>query len=218
MSLLFLDFGQENTSKIISFTQFSESEGLPFPLHLHLVWKTLFVLSLLFILVEGLKLTKVIVDFVISPESKLGPINYVILVDQINSLFLGISIIFQISVNICPIPLSILLGNEFCNFVRFIVAIYIGGSCIWGCFIALFRVLFIKAQNWLTNSVGVQRLLVIMLTFGALEIFLFAGVNFQIDGESPTKKLCYHLSFYDMAVIQDYQVRYCPILNFKNSQ
>jgi hypothetical protein len=139
----------------------------------------------LFTFIEGLRLRKVIVDFVISPESKLGPINYVILVDLINSLFLGISIIFQISVYICPIPLSILLGSDFCNFVRFIGAIYLGGSCIWGCFIALFRVLFIKAQNWLTNSVGVQRLLIIMLVFGT---FLFAGVNFLIGGESPTKK------------------------------
>jgi hypothetical protein len=89
------------------------------------------------------------------------------LVDLINSLFLGVSIIFQITAYICPVPLSIFLGNKFCNLIQFIGAIYIGGSCIWGSFIALFRVLYIKAQNWLTNSVGVPRLLIIMLTFGA---------------------------------------------------
>jgi hypothetical protein len=208
MSLLVLDFAKTNISKIINFIPMSESEGLPFPLYLHLVWRTLLVLSLMFTLIEGLKLRKVILDFIISPESKLGPINVMILVDQINGLCLGISIIFQITANICPVPLSILLGNEFCNFVQFIGTFYLGGSSIWGSFIALFRVLFIKAQNWLTKSVGVQRLLIILLTFGALENFLFAGVSFQIDGGSPTKKLCYHLSFSDMAVIQDYQVSY----------
>jgi hypothetical protein len=208
MNLFFLDIDQHNISKIIKFTPFSEREGLPFPLYLHIVWRALLVLALLFTLIKGLKLRKVIVDFVISPDSKLGPINYMILVDQVNSLFLGISIIFQITANICSVPLSILLGNEFCNFVQFIGAIYLGGSCIWGCFIALFRVLFIKAQTWLTCSVGTNRLIITMLTLGALQIFLFAGVSFQIDGESLTKKLCYHLSFSDMAVIKDYQVSY----------
>jgi len=167
MSLLVLDFSQTDISKILNFTPLSESEGLPFPLYLHLLWRTLLVLSLLFTLIEGLKLRKVIVDFIISPESKLGPINYLILVDLINSLFLGVSIIFQITAYLCPVPLSIFLGNKFCNLIQFIGAIYIGGSCIWGSFIALFRVLYIKAQNWLTNSVGVPRLLIIMLTFGA---------------------------------------------------
>jgi hypothetical protein len=208
MPLFFLEIDQHNISKIVNFTILSESEGLPFPLYLHLVWRVLLVLSLLFTLIEGIQLRKVIVDFAISPESKLGPINYVILIDQVNSLFLGMSIIFQITANICPVPLSVLMGNEFCNFVHFIGAIYLGGSSIWGCFIALFRVLFIKAQNWLTCSVGVNRLLIAMLTLGALQIFLFAGVSFQIDGESLTKKLCSHLSFIDMAIIQDYEVRY----------
>jgi hypothetical protein len=100
------------------------------------------------------------------------------------------------------------LGDEFCDFVQIVGKIYLGGSCIWGCFIALFRVLFIKAQSWLTKSVGVKQLLIILLSFGALHIFLFAGVTFKIDNESLTKKLCYHISLNDLAVIQDYQVRF----------
>jgi hypothetical protein len=94
MSLLLLDFAQSNISKIIKFSPLSNDDGLPFPLYLHTAWKIILVLSLLFTFIEGLRLRKVIVSFVVSPESKLGPINYVILVDEINGLLLGISIIF----------------------------------------------------------------------------------------------------------------------------
>ena len=206
MYFSFLDLAQTNISKIVNFSPLSERKGLPFPLYLNFIWRALLVLSFLLTLTEGAQLRKVIVNFVISPESKLGPINYMILVDQINGLFLGVNIIFQIVVIICPVPLSIVLGAEFCDFLKFVSSVYPGGSCIWGCFIALFRVLFIKGQHCLTESVGVRHLLFIMLIYGSLQIVLFAATSFQLDGESLSKKLCYHLSLNDLTIIQDYQV------------
>ena len=206
MSILFLDYLQDNISTAVSFSPLSDQDGLPFPLYLHPVWKVLLAITLIFTLIKGTRLRKIIIDYIISPESKLGPINYLIWVDQINSIFLGINVLFRIILFLSPIPISTLIGSEICNFTEFIFLIFLAGSYAWSCYIALFRVLFIKAQKWLTDSIGIKNLLWIMLIAGTAQILFFANIILYIDEDSFLKKICYHLSLNDVIIMQDYQV------------
>ena len=38
-----------------------------------------------------------------------------------------------------PVPLSSVFGDEFCTFADVLGLLYVGGTYVWGCFIALFR-------------------------------------------------------------------------------
>ena len=206
MSVLFLEFQKCNASAQINFSPFSDQDGLPFPLYLHPIWKIIFSLTLLFTLIEGTRLRKIIIDFISSPESKLGPINYLIWVDQINSFFLGINLLFRVVFFLSPEPIGILIGREVCDFTEFSILIYLAGSSIWGSYIALFRVMFIRAQTWLTNSIGIKNLLWLLLSIGTGQIFYFAIVTLFVDEESYAKKVCHHLSFDDVIIMQEYRV------------
>jgi len=61
-----------------------KSIPLPFPLNLDPIWKCAFAISLLATLIEGTKLRRLIILFINSPESNVGPINYLIWVDQVS--------------------------------------------------------------------------------------------------------------------------------------
>jgi hypothetical protein len=98
-------------------------------------------------LAKGIQLRAKIVVFLKSPDAKLGPINYLIWVDQVNGVFLGVSIFLRVLMIASPVPLSSLLGEDFCTWADFLGLIYLGGSYIWGSGIALFRALFIKCQR-----------------------------------------------------------------------
>ena len=102
-----------------------------------------------------------------SPETKLGPINYLIVMDQINGLFLAVSIVMRITFIASPMPMSSVAGHYFCNVANLAGAVYIGGSYIWSSYIALFRVLFIKAKDLFGVDLEVNSFLLGMLTTGA---------------------------------------------------
>jgi hypothetical protein len=212
MSAVFLEYSQANSStsqEIIIFSPFIDSEGLPFPLYLHPILKILLSMSLLLALVQGTRLRAIIIAYIISPETKLGPINYLIWVDEMNGVFLGVSIAIRIIFILCPYPVNNLLGSGFCKFVEFIGILYIGGMSTWGCYIAVLRVLFIKAQMWLQDTIGVTLLLQMLLLLG-LVMNLSAGLLFlHFDEDSITKKFCYHLSVSDFNILEEYQVGYC---------
>jgi hypothetical protein len=207
MSIFLFDHTQDNCSHTINFSPLSDQDGLPFPLHLHLVWKFVLAISLLFTLIEGTRLRLIIIAYIKSPETKLGPINYLIWVDEINSIFLGMNVLFRIIFILSPEPVSILFGSQFCEFANFIGLVYLAGSSIWGSYIALFRVLFIKAHSWLKNTVGIENLLWIMMFVGALQNLIFATTFFYTDEESFVRKTCYHLSLKDLTIMQEYQVK-----------
>jgi hypothetical protein len=206
MSIIFLEHSNSNCSHPINFSPLSDQDGLPFPLYLHLAWKVILAISLLFTLIEGTKLRMIIIAYIKSPETKLGPINYLIWVDEINGIFLGMNILFRIIFILSPEPVNILFGSQFCDFADFIGLVSLSGSYLWGCYIALFRVLFIKAQNWLKKSIGIKNLLRLMLCVGTIHGFIFATTFFFTDEESFIKKICYHLSIKDLTIMQDYQV------------
>ena len=215
MSSAFLEYSEINSSislQVFVFTPLSESDGLPFPLYLSPIWKIILSISLLATLIQGTRLRAIIVSYIASPETKLGPINYLIWVDEMNGALLGVSIAFRIAFILCPSPVNVYLGNDFCKFSEFIGVVYIGGASTWGCYIAVLRVWFIKGQMWLQDTIGVVRLLQVMLLLGGV-LNLSAGLLFlHIDDDSITKKFCYHFSVNDFKIMQEYQV---DILNVR---
>lgn len=56
--------------EIINFRCFDDDEGLPFPLHLHPVWKGSIVTGFVVVLVAGTSLRKKIILYLMSPEAR----------------------------------------------------------------------------------------------------------------------------------------------------
>ena len=75
-----LAFGCPNET--ISFETFDDSIGLPFPLNKDPIWRLLLASILLIVLMFGTVLRRQIVQYLRSPDSKLGPINVLIWMDQ----------------------------------------------------------------------------------------------------------------------------------------
>ena len=92
-------------------------------------------------------LFKMFIHFCEQPFSRLGPINTLIWMDQINGILLAYSIISRIFFIVSSVPFSSMLGVPFCTFSRSMAYAYITGSFVWSCFIAIYRVLYIKAHR-----------------------------------------------------------------------
>jgi hypothetical protein len=152
------------------FHPFNDSDGLPFPLYINGYWKALISTVLLCTLIEGTRLRIVILSYLSSPDTKLGSVNYLIWIDQINGFFLGYTIVARIMFIVSPYPVSDLLGFDFCKLNVFFISVYLSASNVWSCFIAIFRVVFIKAQNWLSTQIGEINLLKIMIGFGSFSM------------------------------------------------
>lgn len=133
-----LDFYDPN-NETIHFYPLEDKLSLPFPLYYPYGW-SVFISAILFLtLVFGLKLRAIIFAYLLSPESKLGPINTLIWMDQINGLFLAGGIILRMLAINSPVPLSQLFGAEFCKWIGTPSCIYLCGAVAWSCFIALYR-------------------------------------------------------------------------------
>ena len=57
------------------------------------------------------------ISFIQSPESSLGPINYLIWIDQISGFCLFPMLLARIVVILSPVPLSAILNEDFCKMV-----------------------------------------------------------------------------------------------------
>jgi hypothetical protein len=201
---------QMSNRTVIHFLPLSDSDGLPFPLNLYFHWRIILAFLFLVVLLKGAKLRLTIVSFIKSPETKLGPINYLILMDQINGLFLALNIIFRIGFVLSPEPMSKLLGIELCYLANFSGAIYIGGGCIWSCYIALFRVVFIKGQTFLKKIISIKSLLHFLIFFGGIQIVVFAISFLILDDKNSTMKMCTHSSNMDIEIMEAYRVKSLP--------
>jgi hypothetical protein len=169
---------------------FASHPGLPIPLNLSYFWRILISISLLITLVIGGKYRRIILSYINSPETNIGPINYLIWVDQMNGFLLAIIIIARIVFLLSPVPLSSVFGFNFCNAVFSISVFYTGGGYMWGCCIAVFRVMFIKAQTFLKIYIGTSSLLFFMLVFGTVLDICYSISLFFSGDRSPTVSMC----------------------------
>ena len=91
-----------NYSRVVSFPPFPDEIGLPFPLNCNAAVKYSLVALFTMTLIQGTRLRRVIVRFMMSPEANLGPINILIWLDQINGAWLfltsaGTNLAFQLN-------------------------------------------------------------------------------------------------------------------------
>jgi hypothetical protein len=68
----------------VDFTPFDDVSSLPFPLNSHPLFQLIYMTALVFALVEGTRLRQKIIAFLNSSESNIGPINFLIWLDQEN--------------------------------------------------------------------------------------------------------------------------------------
>jgi hypothetical protein len=144
--------GVQINKLLVQFVPLSDDLGLPFPLYLSSFWNIVLVVLYSLTLYKGTQLRVIIISYINSPESNLGPINYLIWVDQINSCILSISILGRILYMVLPFPLTAVAPLEVCQFFTFVGLYHMGGTYMWGTCIAVFRVLFVTAQTCLKRT------------------------------------------------------------------
>ena len=176
-----------------SFNPFDQHKGLPFPLYLNCGFKMLISAFLLLTFYHGIKHRMIIFGYLKTVDTY-RPMNTLIWFDQINGLLLGFGILFKIFAILSPIPLSNVFGADFCPLIAFPGCMYTVGKIVWSCFIAIFRILYIKAQNWLKFSVGEKSLLYAMLLFGVTLGLSVALLLVRFDNKNAIKKICLHHS------------------------
>jgi len=79
---------ENSTFDYVNFYPFDDIIGLPFPLNLHPMLSLIYLIYLVFILVEGTRLRLKIIAFLNAPESNIGPINFLIWLDQVNTKYM----------------------------------------------------------------------------------------------------------------------------------
>ena len=191
---------------LMCFTVHSNQELLPFPLNLGITWRLVISLILLVTLAQGTKLRLVIFSYIKSEETKFSPTNILYCLDQVTGLFWAFTICIRIVNNFITEPISDLLNPMACSGFEFVSGLFIGGTVIWRCFIAIFRVLYIKAQMWLTTKFGVYKLLIIMIMTGLVLMVLLGLIMVTFDQYSYSKRSCFRMSHFDLEVLYDYQV------------
>ena len=106
----------QNSSSTIQFKPFAEFENEPFPLYLSFGTKLGLTLLLTLSLWFGMTLRTIIINYLRSPDTN-GPVNYLIWIDQLNGILLGIVILVKILAINSPVPLSLIFGESFCEWI-----------------------------------------------------------------------------------------------------
>jgi hypothetical protein len=191
---------------IIEFQPFSYQDGLPFPLYLPSEIKYGICLMLLLTLHFGIKYRAIIFSYLLAPSTKTSPINYLIWIDQINGIFLGLNILAKILSIAAPVPLEEVFGSNFCEWIDLPGCFYISGSYIWSSFTAIYRILFLKAGHFVKNVVGEWNLLKILLILGFILQLIPTVLLTMFDFRSSSEKLCGHYSTEEKIILQMYKV------------
>ena len=201
------DNSAQQRQDVTFFTTFAdENNSLPFPLNLNVIWRWLISAILAGIFVQGVRLRLKIVAYIKSPDTKLNETNILFCLDQVNGLFLAIMITCGIIFIILTEPAAKVIDPNICYFNGANQGLYMSGTFIWRCFIAIYRVLFIKAQRWLTGKMGASKMLGLMLAIGLIFMIGFTIVSVTSDRYSYSKRNCNRWSDNTLDIIKTYQV------------
>ena len=202
----FFQFELLNSS--VSTTLFSYYEDYPFPLNIPYTLRFICGFYLIMIVIGGLACRKMILQYLQAPETKSNPINYLIWMDQLNGILFGtFNLVYGAAVFMLPMSPYSIFGQQFCDWIPLAPCISLTGYMIWSCLLAVYRILYIKAQNWVKYVIGERRLLVVCITVGlSLQLCLSLGI-FYFDDESLVAKVCSHYSAEDLQILHLYKVK-----------
>ena len=211
LTIAFFQFEYEDNDQLpvasITPNLFRYFEDYPFPLNMPYSVRVIFGIYLLITVIGGLTCRKMILQYLQAPETKSNPINSLIWMDQLNGTIFGIFINFYGAVVlILPMSPKSIFGQQFCDWIPLPGCISLTGYIIWSCLIAIYRILYIKAQTWIKYRIGERRLLVVCIIVGlALHFCLSLGI-FYFDDESLMGKFCTYYSAEDLHILQMYNV------------
>ena len=147
----------------------------------------------------------IIFSYLRSPETKMGVINILIWLDQVNGIFLGLSLIAKAVLNIYPFPVNEVFGTRFCEWFDLPVCMYLVGSFLWSSITAMYRIMYIKGSKYFDVKKNEKKLLIICLTFGfSLHVPLSLWLT-KFDYWSSFEKLCTHQSNEEIDIRLAYQ-------------
>jgi hypothetical protein len=201
-----------NTS-VLSIREFEEN--LPFPLSLPYVMRSSLAGYFFLVLVLGLKCRKILFDFLTSSETKLIPINGLVFANLLSGTFFGtINLSFTIIALILSVPVKNILDEHACNMIALSGCFHLIGLIIWNCFIAVCRILYIKAQNLMKYELGELRFFAVFISLGivlqlSLSIFLFYFEDGNFLG-----KLCNHQSAQDLEIFRQYMASELALISY----
>ena len=158
----FFTVKNETDHCVSRFSQFSDNDGTPFPQNQPVSVRFAISSALTLNLCLGLFIRSKIIKYLLTVESKKNPINYFIWLDQLNGGFLGLNIVFYAVTIVLPFPLSSIIGYESCNWADLPGSFYLAGSAQWSCTIALIRVLYLKAPQWIKRNLESNHFMVIL--------------------------------------------------------
>ena len=179
---------------------------LPFPINQIMFIRLVMSLILAAILVQGLRKRFIILAYMRSPEIKMNPPNFLYSLDQANGIFLALIIIFRIIFNLLPEPMSDLVDPRICSFAELMSGFYLSGTIVWRCYIAILKLLYIKAQSWLLDRIGVNKLVALTVILGLSKMTLFSLVMINSDKDSYLKRSCYHRNAADLEILYGFEV------------
>ena len=116
-----------------------KNKTLTFPLTMNLYLRFIMATGFIFIFVWGILLRKNIFGYLKCPETKLGAINLLIWMDQLNGMCLALSIVLRCIAICTTIPLVDIIGSTCCELIAVPVSIYLCGACVWSAFIGFYR-------------------------------------------------------------------------------
>jgi hypothetical protein len=187
-------------------TYFNGNTLVPFPMNLSYEWRFVVMALFSFFLITGFALRGFIFAYLTQPDAKQYPINFLLLLDQTNGMIFALVLIFEISAIYLEYPLRDVLGDNFCKWIRFPVTAYSYGCLIWGCFIALYRMMYIKANNWFIYKVGEYRMLFVLTTVGLILKLSISFFMAEFDNDSSISKHCTFWTKTDLDLIQEFKV------------
>ena len=88
---------------------------------------------------------------------------------------------------------------------------YLAGANVWSSLIALYRILYIKAQTWVRLHFGDETFLKILLVSGVTLSFVISCLLSSFDHEGVNIKLCTRLSSESIDILQTIKVRQSTI-------
>jgi hypothetical protein len=182
-------------------------DELPFPLNASYSTRIVSGLSMVAIILSGLWLKKIIAQYLRSPDTKMNPINSLIWMDQLNSICFGtFNLTFGAFAFLLHSPIRDVLGESFCDWIPLLGCLSNIGSVIWSCLLAVYRIVYIKAQNWVNYKAKQKRLLIIFLAFGLILQFSTSCFVFVMDDETVMAKICSHHTEEDIEIMRNYKV------------
>jgi len=87
----------------------------PFPFNLPYHYRVTIAIMMAINFAAGAYLRLIIMKYLRESGTKMGPINLLIWMDQLNGIFLALNIAGRIVAFLIPFPLSLLTGDKFCT-------------------------------------------------------------------------------------------------------